>query len=191
MIENITIAIAIIGLILLVLLISLIINADKERKLAKHRSKDASVADLLNYAAVIEDGVVVGIHSPVRLHGVNADHVFGSFQFRLVFGSGLRSHSATNRVLTNKIRCHHVLKTVEGLSARGRVVGIVNRLDKTFSELLQLGSACFSRGRCRCNLRAWGRLSLHSVRPSEVVATRGRVLWGRFADRMPHVPTGT
>jgi len=60
MIENITIAIAIIGLILLVLLISLIINADKERKLAKHRSKDASVADLLNYAAVIEDGVVVG-----------------------------------------------------------------------------------------------------------------------------------
>ena len=60
MIENITIAIAITGLILLALLVSLIIKADKERKLAKHRSKDASVADLLNYAAVIEDGVIVG-----------------------------------------------------------------------------------------------------------------------------------
>ena len=61
MIENIIIAIAIIGLILLALLVSLIIDADKERKLVKHRSKDASVADLLNYAAVIEDGVVVGL----------------------------------------------------------------------------------------------------------------------------------
>lgn len=60
MTEYITIAISALGLTLLALLASLIIEADKERKLSKHRSKDASVADLLNYAAVVDDGVIVG-----------------------------------------------------------------------------------------------------------------------------------
>ena len=60
MTEYITLAISALGLTLLVLLASLIIEADKERKLSKHRSKDASVADLLNYAAVVDDGVIVG-----------------------------------------------------------------------------------------------------------------------------------
>ena len=60
MIEYIAIALSALGIMLLALLVSLIYTADKERKLAKHRSKDASVADLLNYAAVVDDGVVVG-----------------------------------------------------------------------------------------------------------------------------------
>ena len=42
------------------ILINVIYVADKNRALSKHRSKDASVADLLNYAAVIDDGVIVG-----------------------------------------------------------------------------------------------------------------------------------
>ncbi|HEH9515586.1 VirB4 family type IV secretion/conjugal transfer ATPase [Pseudomonas aeruginosa] len=33
---------------------------DAELKLKKHRSKDAGLADLLNYAAVVDDGVIVG-----------------------------------------------------------------------------------------------------------------------------------
>jgi type IV secretion system protein VirB4 len=60
MIEYITIALSALGIVLLSLLVSLIYTADKERKLAKHRSKNASVADFLNYAAVVDDGVIVG-----------------------------------------------------------------------------------------------------------------------------------
>ena len=60
MTETITLSIAALGLVLLALLIRLISEADKTRKLSKHRSKDASVADLLNYAAVVDDGVIVG-----------------------------------------------------------------------------------------------------------------------------------
>ncbi len=60
MTETITLSIAVLGLVLLALLIRLISEADKTRKLSKHRSKDASVADLLNYAAVVDDGVIVG-----------------------------------------------------------------------------------------------------------------------------------
>jgi type IV secretion system protein VirB4 len=33
---------------------------NSDRKLSKNRSKQASVADLLNYAAEVEDGVIVG-----------------------------------------------------------------------------------------------------------------------------------
>lgn len=60
MIESITVAFSALGIMLLGALVSLIYTADKERKLSKHRSTDASVADLLNYAAVVDDGVIVG-----------------------------------------------------------------------------------------------------------------------------------
>jgi type IV secretion system protein VirB4 len=60
MTETIILTIAALGLVLLTLLIRLISEADKTRKLSKHRFKDASVADLLNYAAVVDDGVIVG-----------------------------------------------------------------------------------------------------------------------------------
>ncbi len=53
-------AIAGFGIIMLGILINVIYVADKNRALSKHRSKDASVADLINYAAVIDDGVIVG-----------------------------------------------------------------------------------------------------------------------------------
>jgi len=52
-------AIAGLGILLLGILINIIFDADKSRTLSKHRSKDASVADLLNYASVIDDGVIV------------------------------------------------------------------------------------------------------------------------------------
>ncbi len=60
MTETITLTISALGLVLLALLASLVVEAAKERKLSKHRSKDASVADLLNYAAMVDDGVIVG-----------------------------------------------------------------------------------------------------------------------------------
>jgi len=59
-IEILSYTIGLLGIALVALLVSLIQTADKERKLIKHRSKDASVADLLNYAAVVDDGVIVG-----------------------------------------------------------------------------------------------------------------------------------
>ncbi|TAL47113.1 MAG: VirB4 family type IV secretion/conjugal transfer ATPase [Methylovulum sp.] len=60
MTETITLTISALGIVLLALLASLVVEAAKERKLSKHRSKDASVADLLNYAAMVDDGVIVG-----------------------------------------------------------------------------------------------------------------------------------
>lgn len=60
MIEGITFTIAGLGIALVAFLSSLLYSADKERRLSKHRSKDASVADLLNYAAEVDDGVIVG-----------------------------------------------------------------------------------------------------------------------------------
>lgn len=60
MIEVITFAIAGLGVVLLVILFSRIRAVDAELKLKKHRSKDAGLADLLNYAAVVSDGVIVG-----------------------------------------------------------------------------------------------------------------------------------
>jgi type IV secretion/conjugal transfer VirB4 family ATPase len=55
----ITIAIAILGAVLLFILATRIQAVDAELKLKKHRSKDAGLADLLNYAAVVDDGVIV------------------------------------------------------------------------------------------------------------------------------------
>lgn len=51
--------IAVCGAILLFILFSRIRAVDAELRLKKHRSKDAGLADLLNYAAVVDDGVIV------------------------------------------------------------------------------------------------------------------------------------
>jgi type IV secretion system protein VirB4 len=60
MIETLTWIIAGCGIALTVILLSLIAKATQVKKLSKHRSKQASVADLLNYAAEVEDGIIVG-----------------------------------------------------------------------------------------------------------------------------------
>lgn len=60
MIESISFVIAVLGAILLLILFARIRAVDAELKLKKHRSKDAGLADLLNYAAMVEDGVIVG-----------------------------------------------------------------------------------------------------------------------------------
>jgi type IV secretion system protein VirB4 len=60
MIYAITLAIAASGVVLLVILYTRIRAVDAELKLKKHRSKDAGLADLLNYAAMVDDGVIVG-----------------------------------------------------------------------------------------------------------------------------------
>lgn len=60
MIEAIAIAIAVLGAVLLLILFARIRAVDAELKLKKHRAKDAGLADLLNYAAVVDDGVIVG-----------------------------------------------------------------------------------------------------------------------------------
>lgn len=58
-VEYISFAIVILGALLLLILYSRIRTVDSELKLKKHRSKDAGFADLLNYAAVVDDGVIV------------------------------------------------------------------------------------------------------------------------------------
>ena len=60
MIETIIIAIAILGALLLGILAVRIRAVGAESTLKKHRSKDAGLADLLNYAAMVDDGVIVG-----------------------------------------------------------------------------------------------------------------------------------
>ncbi len=60
MIAAISILIAICGAALLLILFIRIRNADKEQKLDRHRSKAMGFADLLVYAAVVEEGVIVG-----------------------------------------------------------------------------------------------------------------------------------
>lgn len=60
MIESIAFAIAVLGAVLLLILFARIRAVDAELKLKKHRSKDAGLADLLNYAAMVDDGVIVG-----------------------------------------------------------------------------------------------------------------------------------
>lgn len=59
MIQVISFAIAVCGAALLLILFARIRAVDAELKLKKHRSKDAGLADLLNYAAVVDDGVIV------------------------------------------------------------------------------------------------------------------------------------
>lgn len=60
MIETIAITIAGVGTVLLLILFVRIRQVDAELQLKKHRSKDAGLADLLNYASVVDDGVIVG-----------------------------------------------------------------------------------------------------------------------------------
>lgn len=60
MIQALAITIAILGAALLALLFATNARNAKRRKLAVHRSKDAGLADLLNYAAMVDDGVIVG-----------------------------------------------------------------------------------------------------------------------------------
>ena len=60
MIAAISILIAVCGAALLLILFIRIRNADKEQKLDRHRSKAMGFADLLVYAAVVEEGVIVG-----------------------------------------------------------------------------------------------------------------------------------
>lgn len=59
MIPAITFTIAALGVLLLAILVARIRAVDSEMKLKKHRSKDAGLADLLNYAALVDDGVIV------------------------------------------------------------------------------------------------------------------------------------
>ncbi|MES2538240.1 MAG: VirB4 family type IV secretion/conjugal transfer ATPase [Pseudomonadota bacterium] len=60
MIEGIAIGMAVFGALLLFILYGRIRAVDVELKLKKHRSSEAGLADLLNYAAMVDDGVIVG-----------------------------------------------------------------------------------------------------------------------------------
>ena len=60
MIQTLAIVIAIMGAILIVALFALVYKNAKSTKLDRFRSKDAGMADLLNYAAMVDDGVIVG-----------------------------------------------------------------------------------------------------------------------------------
>lgn len=60
MIEAIAMAIAVLGIVLLSVLFARLRVVDAELQLKRHRSKAAGLADLLNYAAVVDDGVIVG-----------------------------------------------------------------------------------------------------------------------------------
>jgi type IV secretion/conjugal transfer VirB4 family ATPase len=60
MIEAITFTIALLGIMLVAILARMIYRGDKDRRLSQHRSKNASVADLLIYAAEVDDGIIVG-----------------------------------------------------------------------------------------------------------------------------------
>nr|WP_311527748.1 VirB4 family type IV secretion/conjugal transfer ATPase [uncultured Ralstonia sp.] len=59
MIELLALGIAATGILLLVILFTRIRAFGAELKLKRHRSRDAALADLLNYAAVVDDGVVI------------------------------------------------------------------------------------------------------------------------------------
>jgi len=60
MIPTLTITIAALGALLLVLLGLRLRAVNEEATLKTHRARDAGLADLLNYAAVVDDGVIVG-----------------------------------------------------------------------------------------------------------------------------------
>jgi len=55
-----TTIIAVLGILMVFVLYSGIRNVNAELKLKKYHSKDAGMADLLNYAAMVDDGVIVG-----------------------------------------------------------------------------------------------------------------------------------
>jgi type IV secretion system protein VirB4 len=60
MIPAIAITLAAAGAALLLLLLARLRAPEADRTLRRHRSPEAGVADLLNYAAVVDDGVIVG-----------------------------------------------------------------------------------------------------------------------------------
>ncbi|MCB1935602.1 MAG: conjugal transfer protein TrbE, partial [Nitrosomonas sp.] len=60
MITAITILIAVLGALLLLMLFMRIRKTEQAFKLDRYRSKDTGFADLLVYAAVVEDGIIVG-----------------------------------------------------------------------------------------------------------------------------------
>lgn len=60
MIESITFVVAGLGAVLVIILFFEVRLANTQIKLNRHRSKNAGVSDLLNYAAVVDDGVIVG-----------------------------------------------------------------------------------------------------------------------------------
>lgn len=60
MIQSLAITIAIMGAILVVSLFALVSSNARKRKLDRFRAKDAGLSDLLNYAAMVDDGVIVG-----------------------------------------------------------------------------------------------------------------------------------
>ncbi len=60
MMVTLTVLIALLGLAFFLLLIQRVREADAKVTLTKHRSQDAGLSDLLIYAAMVEDGVIVG-----------------------------------------------------------------------------------------------------------------------------------
>jgi type IV secretion/conjugal transfer VirB4 family ATPase len=60
MITIITLAIAAIGAVMLLMLYVRVRAAGRQVELKKHRSRAAGFADLLNYAAMVDDGVIIG-----------------------------------------------------------------------------------------------------------------------------------
>lgn len=60
MIQAIAITTGLLGCLLMLILLSRIKSVDNQAKLNKHRSTSAGFADLLNYAAMVDDGVIVG-----------------------------------------------------------------------------------------------------------------------------------
>src|SRR5664280_516017 len=58
--EAIAITNATLGIVLLLVLFLRVRDVGVELNLKKYRSKDAGLADLLNYAAMVDDGVIVG-----------------------------------------------------------------------------------------------------------------------------------
>lgn len=60
MIESMLVAIAVVGVLLVLFLLNQVRKVNADLRLKKHQSTEAGLADLLNYAAVVDDGVVVG-----------------------------------------------------------------------------------------------------------------------------------
>ena len=60
MIESLLISIAVVGVLLVLFLLSQVRKVNEDLRLKKHQSTEAGLADLLNYAAVVDDGVIVG-----------------------------------------------------------------------------------------------------------------------------------
>src|SRR5271166_5386376 len=54
------VSISVLGLVLIGMLYARLREADRTLQLKRHRSQEAGLADLLNYAAVVGDGVVIG-----------------------------------------------------------------------------------------------------------------------------------